>query len=846
MQSTPAQSPTQLTPQLSVVTTNLSPMTAPIQSAGARSFPVSAVASPVQAQSSLLSSGPTLPTVSMPYTQAQRTASALVLPPKPPASRTEPARTAAADHASPAARQDAAAANAEQSRPKAKKRKTMPVDLDFIEADLDWYQHTRSGDASNNAGPQGANSAGPSSMPSTPFVKQEPGVASAPQVSGSISMTPAFQETAGAVLPAEAIRVDLQSRSSPVPLGDAPTSPPTAKDNAATGDAPLPSAGNAETAPKSPEILGPSLTRHPSQTTLPDPPSTVVLTAAADPPVDPPSNDPSPSALPSPFAMKKPRKKRKGPPGLKFLPIMVPSGDGTVESLAVEEPVDNDSAPAPKARQVLSETFGRAPLLASEPSSAMGSRQGSPAEARPSASSEASRKGTPMLVDSPIPMEVDADEPELARAVNVAPIVNAHNAAAIEEQRAFRDAGARDPTTTAVTIQRAECNIIPPAGVHEESSAAVIAAAAVAAVEQSSPMHSTPPPPHPAGEPSTLIPPGDESASQSPVHISGLPSSMDTPPTVVDPLMHQETGAGSTHIDTVDVSSMAPAPLLATHASTDTTASPLETAAPPLTVSATGSSSDSVSSNAKTIAVTPVSAPADEPMTIDRPPTAIAPANITASSDVPQDLSPFVATAARVLSMVRGAPSMTPASRPVQMAFELTAEELAKIARWNKRDKITDDLSDSLCLSFVSYLVSQCVLSTIDELESISDITQCGKPPPWPRDSSFIVLNDSEGANSLVIAPPFVTTPDKCADLSTRSLREGRNTIKLYQYSDHSDRIFVVLLHHPTRAQLAEHEASRAEDRRWRETLAELWKFEVRVPRIFPPSTFANGSNGRL
>ncbi|KAJ2969300.1 hypothetical protein NUW54_g12997 [Trametes sanguinea] len=61
-----------------------------------------------------------------------------------------------------------------------------------------------------------------------------------------------------------------------------------------------------------------------------------------------------------------------------------------------------------------------------------------------------------------------------------------------------------------------------------------------------------------------------------------------------------------------------------------------------------------------------------------------------------------------------------------------------------------------------------------------------------------------------------------------------------------AERVFVVLLHHPTRAQLAELEASRVEDRKWREALADLWKFEVRVPQIFPPSTFTNGIVGRI
>ena len=64
----------------------------------------------------------------------------------------------------------------------------------------------------------------------------------------------------------------------------------------------------------------------------------------------------------------------------------------------------------------------------------------------------------------------------------------------------------------------------------------------------------------------------------------------------------------------------------------------------------------------------------------------------------------------------------------------------------------------------------------------------------------------------------------------------GQNVIHLFQYRDHSDRVFAVLLHHPTRAQLAELQGLRDAEVRWRQSIQRLGKIELRVPKLFPAS----------
>ncbi|KAI9066245.1 hypothetical protein FKP32DRAFT_393495 [Trametes sanguinea] len=498
MQSTPVQTPTASTPQPSVLTTQPGLTGANNEASGARPSPISVT--PSQNQPSgppWSSSGSKFPSITIPHTQPQRTVSTPVLLPKRPLPLNEPVRTASADQASPSAPPNAAASSEQPARPKAKKRKTVAVDFDFIAADLDWYQHTRASDAV--ASPQNSANDGSSGEVSAPSAsaKQEPGVNSTPETQGvgrsaaPEMPAPAAPAVAAPITSAEAT-VESKSRSPSVPLRDVVTSPSTEKNDKPVDTNNHASAQSAEALPQSPVILGPSLTRRPSQPSIADTPAGV-----AGPSVDAPPKAPSPSALPSPLTSKKPKKKKKkGPPGLKFLPILTPSGETMVESPAVEEPSEEGMVTAEARDENEAETFGSAPLLASEPPV---SSKDPPPEERRSASSAPSRKGTPLFFDSPTAMDVDEAKPPAAI-----------DSASVEELRASGNVAMHDAPTLAN-----------PAGGPHEYSATVV---------QQPPLRpSSPTPSHPTEASPSGIVSASEPVVSVPTNVSGVPPSAVAP-----------------------------------------------------------------------------------------------------------------------------------------------------------------------------------------------------------------------------------------------------------------------------------------------------------------------------
>ncbi|KAI0719376.1 hypothetical protein C8T65DRAFT_53968 [Cerioporus squamosus] len=206
-------------------------------------------------------------------------------------------------------------------------------------------------------------------------------------------------------------------------------------------------------------------------------------------------------------------------------------------------------------------------------------------------------------------------------------------------------------------------------------------------------------------------------------------------------------------------------------------------------------------------------------------------------------VSPFAHKCIRLLGLTRGHSSYTPAQRPVELAFELTAEEVAQITRWRNRDTITGDLSTSMCLSLVCYPSSQCtaVFAHITDEPSPADVVRCGQPAEWPTDSSVFAVLDSAGgsgpSHSFTLSPPFTQCEsDRSVDLGTRGVSPGVNTLRLFQHRDHSDLAFAVVLHHPTAVQLAELQRVREQDRSWHEFLDGLGTFTLPAPTLVPPT----------
>ncbi|RPD60163.1 hypothetical protein L226DRAFT_535092 [Lentinus tigrinus ALCF2SS1-7] len=205
--------------------------------------------------------------------------------------------------------------------------------------------------------------------------------------------------------------------------------------------------------------------------------------------------------------------------------------------------------------------------------------------------------------------------------------------------------------------------------------------------------------------------------------------------------------------------------------------------------------------------------------------------------------SPFMYKYIRLLNLTRGHLSHTPADAPVELAFELTAEEVAQIARWKNRDTVTGDLSESICISLVCYSNTQCTAlfahTTDESAPSPADVVKCGHPIDWPVDGSLFAVLDAANTHppsrGFTLSPPFSQCkPDRSVDLGARDVRPGINTLRLFQYRDHSDLVFAVILHHPTTAQLAEVQRVRDQDRLWHQFLDGLGTFTLPAPTLVP------------
>lgn len=235
-------------------------------------------------------------------------------------------------------------------------------------------------------------------------------------------------------------------------------------------------------------------------------------------------------------------------------------------------------------------------------------------------------------------------------------------------------------------------------------------------------------------------------------------------------------------------------------------------------------------------------------------------------------ISPFELRLIRLLRLERGSPCATPAQYPVQMDFELSEDEVAQIVLWNGRHnsntyvicfrdspqlfrltKPSSDLSMSMCVSLVTYPIAQCASTLESPPDDSLDVVKLGRPTDWPRDGSIFVILDVAGDHgkpqSFYVSPPFDSvsvspllphaSPPKfrtqCAinrtvDLGARGLYPGTNTLHMFQYRDHSDRMFAVVLHRPTAAQLAELQKARDSERDWRSFVDGLGNFNLPMP----------------
>ncbi|KAI0833584.1 hypothetical protein BC628DRAFT_1426212 [Trametes gibbosa] len=648
--------------------------------------------------------------------------------------------------------------NPEQSRPKAKRRKTW-VDTDFIQADLNWFRDRHT-----------------TETPTTlPIATQPPDdgrptvdtVSTAPTVADETPSEPAVLEAAPPQ-PSRSPRAALQEVAQPH-VALYPASMPVAGPSVQPVDQ--------SAMAHSLVALGPSITRRPADVDGPAKLESSVVPIKAPSPLDG-------DKLPSPLTTRKPKKRKRGPPGLKVLPM--PFEERPPELVSTEKSTSTDEAPtttressASAAAPPASTALAPPPLLKDPPGARV---DGPPGTLATTATPDHTQPESRVRAGSPAPMDLDSNTRPPQNAPTSALDGPSHFAAPLENDGDVEMSDTPSVVTAEVTMTDAVSAVREATLV---SSLPPLLCSRVMDTSISSPSWAT----HSRSDTVSSAPPtSDKTASNSDVHgtMASAQSPAAVPPAALGSGISQDQANGTNAV--VEEGTQ--------------TATDMQMGA--TTIEQVGSATNTLAAQQ----------------------------------------SPFASTSARVLSIARGASSMTPASLPVVLKFELSLEEFAQLARWkNRSSKQYDDLSASLCISLVIYPVSRFKDDLPESPGGTQEVKGYGRPAPWPRDGSvFVAMNpdeDGERGERYTIAPPFVTTVDKCVDLHTPSVHAGVNTLHIFQYRDHSERVFAAIIHHPTPAQLAELQAARDKERGWRQCLERIGRIELQVPRLFPTSMLA-------
>ena len=336
-------------------------------------------------------------------------------------------------------------------RPKPKKK--MTISDEFIAADLQWYQDKHSAQMTSVSGsttvlqptvspatdgdaPKGTLDSGSAQLKACDTEVPTPALAPAvASTSPEMDIPPTQQEESKQALEEALGRTEILT-----PVATDPTvtrvseeRPPFSPAPGAVSPTPEQKISNDDAScevppPSSPVILSASLKRRRSPTE-PEPGREVARS-----PTPSTSSAPARETLPSPLSSKRPRKHRKGPPGLKFLPVLVPPEPVLQESEKANitassdgpstQPTSGASNSPPTLLAVEALTQEPAPVSAvlepsrkptSPPSSAephaVVAQDGQPATDRPNSMPPvAVLEDTVHIADSPEPMEVDDGE----------------------------------------------------------------------------------------------------------------------------------------------------------------------------------------------------------------------------------------------------------------------------------------------------------------------------------------------------------------------------------------------------------------------------------------------------
>ncbi|TBU33370.1 hypothetical protein BD311DRAFT_433298 [Dichomitus squalens] len=687
-----------------------------------------------------------------------------------------------------------ATATSHSTRPKVKKKK-LAFD-DFIEADLNWYKDKHSTQAQDSLPPtpRATSEAVTSSIgTSSALVAQLTEPMSGRLASPPMEVPQSIQTDAVPVLDPSTATLDTQtSRSPSVPLQDvvspksrSPSVPlrfvvkPHLKRKAPDDDVDLQEArveSRPRSRPQSPTLLPPSLTRRPTPSVLPP----VVAADKEETDVRPnpptPANDPPPSsgALPSPLATKKEkRKKRKGPPGLRVLPLHPLTEEQLKEKLDTEGALQDLPVVRPSRGKKSNKEEGQ---LESESKSRSWTPPPELPQEEPSFGPISDARQTTEPSSAAAQGSERAASPQEAARVHTSAPVDLPSDIVLEETVAFAASPDAMEVDAALELPRLSVGQDPAAPDTPEGEKGAAAAEDVSMGETAQ-----------SGE--ILL--GDDVTMQ-----------VDSP---AEPMDGSSTPAGHS-------SAVHPAP----------------------SVEEPGHSNGDATYMNGTKAIEP---PARSPVHASLPSTSA----IEPQEDrMDPQASPFASRLVRLLSLERGHPSHTSPREPVELNFTLTDEEMLHIARWNDRENSTSDLSASMCVSLVSYPLEQCAKAfngdPYTDQEDI-DVVGFGCPRSWPQDGSIYVVLDVSGERgpprSINVAPPFgFNTLHRPVDLGGHGVHPGDNTLHLFQFRDHSDCIFAVVLHRPTVEQLAEVEAVLKRERALEDWIEGLGSFNLPTPRL--------------
>ncbi|KAK2467082.1 hypothetical protein APHAL10511_001340 [Amanita phalloides] len=159
----------------------------------------------------------------------------------------------------------------------------------------------------------------------------------------------------------------------------------------------------------------------------------------------------------------------------------------------------------------------------------------------------------------------------------------------------------------------------------------------------------------------------------------------------------------------------------------------------------------------------------------------------------------------------------------VAISFEIKQGVHAALSRWTRRDTLSTEFADAICITLGCYQATEAALKAV---ASKSERDWRGfvstHQSTWPETGTLqLSFTAGNGCSHLPLSPPFLVTPDNLFDLS-HLLVLGANEFELQFTQDMSKYLFALVIHSPTPAQLAgRHDRSKREQD-WKDWLHDL------------------------